>query len=206
MIEDVDSALEALIRRLPLTEEQLDVSFAWPGSLSQLALRRPTVDLFMWDAHYNGKSSGSGALARRNSDGTVSRRLIDPHIDVHYLLSVWCERERDEHRILGQLLNLLLARPQLELPHGGAGRPATIRLERPESRRLDTVWHAMEARLRPAIDVVVTMVADVYDWETAAAVVTEVDQAVVSRPAPEEPALRGRARSAVQYVGRSVQD
>lgn len=177
MLDRLDAALEQLLQNeVPLPTTDFDVSFAWPGGLTQPSMLRPTVNLFLWDANENVRFSVSGIQTLRTEDGTVMRKAPDPFLDVRYLMTAWCERERDEHRLLGRLMAFLMARPSVPLSVGVDTEPtkATIRLERPEARRLDSVWQGMEGRLRPAVDVVVTIQVNVSEWTAAAPVAREV--------------------------------
>jgi hypothetical protein len=107
--------------------------------------------------------------------------------------------------LLGQLLKLVLAVPQIDIPdrEDGTGRTATLHLERPEARRLDAVWHGMESRLRPAVDLVVTTAVDVFDWEGTSTAVQEIKSDVGSLPAAKGRTENGPSRRSVEYIGRA---
>jgi hypothetical protein len=78
-------------------------------------------------------------------------------------LTAWTSRVQDEHELLGRSLAAVLAHPVLRAEHApelsADGEPVTIQVAR-TTGELSDVWSALDGKLRPALDLNVTLAVD----------------------------------------------
>jgi hypothetical protein len=214
LIQFIDEAMEALLRReVPLPEDAVDISFAAPDRAWGAGVTRPTINVFLWDIRRNQLLTSTG-LGQKYSDGQHTlRRPTDPVVDLRYLVTAWASEHRDEHQLLGSVLRCILANsslPENVMPQALAGAPfAKLSLATEEARVPGEFWSSLDGRLKPGLQVVVTLPVGVFDWlpagppATAIAVGTQrmgngAQATGTERVAPEdEPVLRRRRSSGV---------
>lgn len=183
MIQFVDEAIEALLRReVPLPEAAVDISFVAPDRAWGAAVSRPTVNVFLWDVRRNAALSSTG-LGQRFTDGQHAvRRPKDPVIDLRYLVTAWAGDQRDEHQLLGSVLRCVLANsvvPQNTLPKPIAGSPfVRLALATEDVRVPAEFWSSLDGRLKPGLQVVVTLPVSVFEWVPAGPPATAVSLGV----------------------------
>jgi hypothetical protein len=169
LIQFVDEALEALLRlAVPLPEPVADISFAAPDKTWGASVTRPTVNVFLWHIRRNQVLSSTG-LGQRYSDGEHAlRRPTDPVVDLRYLVTAWASDERDEHQLLGSVLRCVLA--NASLPTGVLSGPLAeapfvkLALAGDEARATGEFWTSLDGRLKPGLQVVVTLPVAVFEW------------------------------------------
>jgi hypothetical protein len=183
LIQFVDEAIEALLRReVPLPEAAVDISFVAPDRAWGAAVSRPTVNVFLWDVRRNAALSSTG-LGQRYTDGQHAvRRPKDPVIDLRYLVTAWAGDQRDEHQLLGSVLRCVLANstmPQNALPEALAGSPfVKLALATEDVRVPAEFWSSLDGRLKPGLQVVVTLPVSVFHWVPAGPPATAVSLGV----------------------------
>lgn len=192
MINFIDRALEQFLRdQVPLPESSIGVSFETPDKAWGSALNRPTVNVFLWDLSRSSQTALTGLDQRRSDDG-IERRLVNPAVDFHYLITAWATEVRDEHQLLGSILQSVMSRGQLppdSLPAGTIEGPGKISLASSDDHMPGEFWSALGGRLKPGLQLKVTASLPVYDWQTAAAPPTSIDLGVDSSvPVPVVPA------------------
>lgn len=167
MLHLLDETLERFLRAsVPLPERDVDVSFEAPDRDWSAGVNRPTVNLFLWDVRRNLAEQDAGVLVDRDEDGRTVRRPPLPRLDCRYLVTAWTTEVRDEHSLLGDVLQTLMLTPVLVAEHltGAAAdlRPLpTLRVGQPEGNDATDFWSALGGRLKPGLDLVVTTTLDV---------------------------------------------
>jgi hypothetical protein len=191
VIQLVDRAIEQFLREsVPLPENSVDVSFDAPDRTWGAAITRPTVNIFLWEVTRNPSLGQSGLLQRRLPDGSVERRPTNPVVDLHYLITAWASEQRDEHQLLGAILTCVLAHsvlPTTALPEQLSDTSwITMGLATHEKRAPGEFWSALDGRLKPGLELELSLPLDVFRWTPAATPTEQVG--VQFAPMPERPA------------------
>ncbi len=191
MIQLVDRAVEQFLRQaVPLPENSVDVSFDAPDRTWGAAITRPTVNVFLWEVTRNPSFGQAGMLQRRGPDGRVERRPANPVVDLHYLITAWASEQRDEHQLLGSILACVLAHsvlPTSALPEQLAETSwITMSLATHEKRAPGEFWSALDGRLKPGLELELSLPLDVFTWEPAATPTESVGVALGPMPANED--------------------
>lgn len=193
MIQLVDRAVEQFLRQaVPLPENAVDVSFDAPDRTWGAAITRPTVNIFLWEVTRNPAFAQAGLLQRRGADGRVERRPSSPVVDLHYLITAWAAEQRDEHELLGSILSCVLAHsvlPTEALPEQLAATSwITVSLASHEKRAPGEFWSALDGRLKPGLELELSLPLDVFTWEPTAAPAESIGVGLSPMPAPPKPA------------------
>lgn len=217
MIEHVDRAVERFFRtRAPLEESAVAVSFATPDREWSAARSRPTVDVFLWDVSRSPKALRAGMEQRVDDAGARQRRPTTPVVDLHYVVSAWASEPRDEHQLLGSLLECVLAHPRLPedvLDGPLAGVRCGLDLAPPGTRAPGELWGAFAGGPRPVLHVAVNLPFEVFRWLETAPPADTVEVGVTPRrlvpagPDDDAPVLvRRRRDGAVVMEGKPGRD
>ncbi len=215
MIQLVDQAIERFLRQcVPLPEATIELSFEAPDKAWGAAVTRPTVNLFLWQVKRNAARSQTGLQQRESADGGIQRRPASPVVDMHYLVTTWASELDDEHLLLGSILTCLLSYSTLpdehvpdELPRDGA---LGVALASDGLRSPGEFWSALGGRLKPGLEIEVTVPIDVYAWAMTPApvdslILTSETMLQRTRPRPAVPAaprLTRRRTGTSTVVGR----
>ena len=220
LIQFIDEAVEAHLRReVPLPESSVDISFAAPDRAWGAAVTRPTVNIFLWDIRRNTTRTTAG-MAQQGADGQVERRPTNPVIDLRYVVTAWAAEHRDEHQLLGSVLTCILAHssvaPDILPPQLPTTSSLSLGLASEEARVTGEFWSSLDGRLKPGLQVVVSIPLDIFGWVAAGPPTASVGVAAqrMRQPPPDlgkarptsvyEPALRRRRSSgALTMEGRS---
>jgi hypothetical protein len=166
MLHLLDETLENFLRTVvPLPARDVDIAFDAPdGEWSAALSTRPTVDLYLWDIRPNLAEREFGEMVLED-DGRRYRRDPLPRVDCRYLVTAWTSEVRDEHSLLGDVLNALLLHPVIDAEHlQGAFseiRPLpTLRLRSGDGSENSDFWSALGGQLKPGLDLVVTVTVD----------------------------------------------
>jgi hypothetical protein len=175
-IRVVDESLERLLRaELPLPAEVGDVSFEQPTGTWSAQLSRLTVNLFLYDVGRSTQPSRS-PMRRVAEDGTGQRRVPLPMVRLGYLVSAWAGSPRDEHQLLGEVINRLAGLPGLPeryLPEQ-IGTSIDLSFGEDEQNRLRDLWTAVGGQLKASFTLQVHLPADAFGWTAEAPAVAEV--------------------------------
>jgi hypothetical protein len=218
VIQHVDRALERLLRLSPaLGESLVDISFDAPDRTWGAARTRPTVNAFLWEISRNPmyRSAGVQLLRDVDSGAVVGRRPVTPVVDLHYMLTAWTTEKRDEHQLLGALVECVLAHQELPdgvLPEPLAGKKCRLQLAPHEKRPPGEFWSALDGRLRPGVQLEISIPLEVFSWTPMAPPPTSVAVSASRLPEPvgppDEPGRAGlarrRANGAVVMEGRTA--
>ncbi len=186
MIDDLDKTLEELLKRElpPSIVSQVTISFATPDDqFPPTSVSLPAIDLFLYDVRENRDLRTNEWIVERRSDGTVSKRRPPVRVECSYLVTAWASDSsttpaRDEHRLLGEVMMVLLRHPTIpaEILQGGLkGQepplPA-ITLQPGRLQSLGEFWQALGGKPKAALNYTVTFSAEVHR-PVEAEVVTE---------------------------------
>lgn len=191
MIHLLDSTLETLLmHELPADLVSPDgptpvtVSFATPDSqFPPTAVTLPAIDLFLYDVRENRDLRSSEWIVERQTGGQVSRRRPPVRVDCAYLVTAWAsdgspDPAGDEHRLLGEVMRVLLRHPTIPEAALDAGlqgqQPAlpTISLRDGRLQGPSDLWQALGGKPRAALHYTVTLSIEP-EAPTTAPLVTE---------------------------------
>ena len=176
MINDLDKTLEELLERElpPALVDQVTISFATPDDqFPPSSVTLPAIDLFLYDVRENRELRSNEWVVERNGDGTASRKRAPVRVECSYLITAWASESsttpaRDEHRLLGEVMQVLLRHPTIPEPvlQGSlAGQepplPA-ITLQPGHLQSLGEFWQALGGKPKAALNYTVTIGMDVH--------------------------------------------
>jgi hypothetical protein len=179
VIHLVDRAVEQFLRQaVPLPDNAVDVSFDAPDRTWGAAITRPTVNIFLWEVTRNPSVAHAGLQQRRGPEGRVERRPTPPVVDLHYLITAWAAEQRDEHQLLGAILACVLSHtvlPASSLPEALAETSwITMSLAAHEKRAPGEFWSALDGRLKPGLELELSLPLDVFTWQPTAVPIASV--------------------------------
>ena len=205
MIQEVDAALEALIRRDVLNGSRVEVVFDAPTKDWAARRNAPTVNLYLYDIREDlSRREVSPQPFRENGSPFVKEHRLPPRrFRLQYLITAWTQRPEDEHRLLAGCLATLVRNESMpedlvtgslkDLPY-----PVILHvaLPLPPERSIADVWTALGGELKPSLDLTVIAALDASWREPAAAPVLEGPVLGVGGPGiDEEQRGRGGRRS-----------
>ncbi len=201
VIHFIDEAIERLLRReVPLPEASVDISFAAPDRAWGAGLTRPTVNVFLWDVRRNTVRT-TGGLAQQAVNGQVARRPSSPVVDLRYLVTAWAADHRDEHQLLGSVLVCVLANSSVPAEDLPSQLPTTsslsLSLASEEARVPGEFWSSLDGRLKPGLQIVVSLPLEIFSWVPAGPPVTSVSV---------EPQRRAHRQASAPAGGASTGD
>jgi hypothetical protein len=171
MIHDLDKTMEELLKRelSPLMAEQLAISFAAPDSdFPPPSVKLPAVDLFLYDVRENLELRNRQWVVERSEDGKASKKRLPVRVDCSYLITAWASdssntRPLDEHRLLSEVMTVLLRHPILPEPvlQGSLKNqepplPATT-LQPGRLQSVAEFWQALGGKPKAALNYTVTI-------------------------------------------------
>jgi hypothetical protein len=169
MIRDLDATIEALLqqRAEPGSElAQAEVSFEIPDGDWRSGLDTLTVNCYLYDIRENRDMRTNEPLLQRNGS-TAGRRRPPVRIDCSYCITAWSpatsESTLDEHRLLSQILLVLLRHPVIPagLLQGSLVNqipPYPTVIASPDGvKDQPDFWGALDQQLKPSLNYVVTL-------------------------------------------------
>jgi hypothetical protein len=168
MISELDESIRrVLIEEGGLDPAEIDIRFEIPDRDWAASISRPTVNCYLFDIHENRQLRGAGWYVEGNGRQARTRRP-PMRINLSYLITAWTKAVEDEHRLLWQVLATLAHFP--EFPKAKLqGALAEIEGEIPTMiaqpdggplRSPGEFWSALENKLKPSINYVVTLPLD----------------------------------------------
>ncbi|MDQ3855478.1 MAG: DUF4255 domain-containing protein [Chloroflexota bacterium] len=171
MLADLDRTLEELLRRElpPELVSQVAITFATPDAqFPPASVTLPAIDLFLYDLRENRGLRSTEWLVERHADGTATRQRPPARVDCSYLVTAWASDStttptQDEHRILGEVMRVLLAHPTIpaEALQGDLrGQEPPLPASSLQPGHLQSIaefWQALGGRPRAALSYTVTI-------------------------------------------------
>lgn len=183
MFADVNRTIEALLKaELPANVAgQVSISFATPDeTFPPNGLSLPAINLFLFEIYENAELRTVEPLVERRADGAVVRAPPPVHVDCHYLVTAFAEKqlgsEMEEQYILGATLTVLLRYRTLPAPvlQGSlAGKTPPVRAA--AARRGASgaeLWQVLKGKPRACFHYTLTVPLDVAAAEPGAVPVT----------------------------------
>ena len=164
MFHLLDEVLEAHLRNTVPLDRAIDVSFAIPDREWSTGLARPTISAYLWDIKRDDKRN-VGGVELVNRGTTKMRRLVSPRVRVSYFLSVFTGDQRDEHVLLGRLLQGVMKSREISqdiIPAGLTTPGARIELAiaASEGNIARDFWSGVAGRYRPGLDLQIILPVD----------------------------------------------
>jgi hypothetical protein len=181
VINDLDQTLkQLLIQKVPLDPTEVNIKFEAPDREWAASQSKPTINVYLYDMRENHELRSYEWNVER-SHGTATRKKTPTRLDLSYLITVWTKDIADEHRLLGQITIALMRHPFLpeELFEGilkGLEYPVHTSTAQPDGllKGPGDFWTALENKLKPSINYVVTLPVDLAIAVTAPIVSTKV--------------------------------
>jgi len=171
MLQDLDSTLKVMLQHeLPTPlNDQIAISFDTPDDqFPPASVTPPAIDLFLYDVRENRDLRSNEWSLQRESDGTAQRSMPLVRVDCSYLITAWPSqstpnRAADEHRLLSEVMQVLLRFPKLpdyylqgsltaqELP-----LPTAV-LQPGHLQSLGEFWQALGGKPKAALNYTVTI-------------------------------------------------
>ncbi len=170
MFQDLDETLATLLTR-ELTATNLAVSFATPDNeFPPVEVTLPAIDLFLYDIRENMELHSNDWYHERQN-GRILRHKAPIRVDCSYLITAWSSSTNaieDEHRLLGEVMKVLLRYRQLpdDVLQGelvGLLPPVRARVVRQGYlQSLGEFWQAMGGKPKASLHYTLTVSADVF--------------------------------------------
>lgn len=177
MIRDLDTTIQALLETRASAGSELDnaeISFDIPDADWRGALDTLTINCYLYDISENRELRTNEQLIHRSADGSrATRRPAPVRIDCAYCITAWSpatdESVLEEHRVLSQVLRLLLQNPTIpaDVLQGSlvsqiAPYPTVI--ASPEGmKNQPEFWGALDQQLKPSLNYVITLALQLDD-------------------------------------------
>jgi Pvc16 N-terminal domain len=162
LLHALNHSLEAFLRHdVPLPGIELDVSFKTPDKEWSGKLTRPTVNLFLHEVRRSQARSVTGTVTRE-TNGVYTREKLAPFVRVRYAVSVWANEPDDEHRVLGQLLSVVISegmipRQFLVSPLDTLGNNVELAIAGDDLHATLNVWSALQVPPRATLELVAVL-------------------------------------------------
>jgi hypothetical protein len=212
MIQEVDAALDALVRRDVLNGSRVEVVFDAPTKDWAARRNAPTINLYLYDIREDlSRRQVQRQPVRDAATSFVTEHRMPPRrFRLSYLVTCWTQRPEDEHRLLSACLATFVRNEivPLDLVTGSlAASPypviLSVALPLPAERSIADVWSALGGELKPSLDLTAIAPLDVAWSEPAAAPVVEGPVLGVGGPGiPAERSARSRSRRG--RIGREL--
>jgi hypothetical protein len=180
MIQEVDQAIEALVRRDALNGSRVEVLFDAPTKDWVARRNAPTLDIYLYDIREDtSRRQIVPELMRDQATRIAGERRMPPRrFRLSYLVTAWTQRPEDEHRLLSSCLAAFVRNETIpaDLVTGSlaaSAYPVILSVSMPvgPDRSIADVWSAMGGELKPSLDLVATAPLDAsWSWPVAAPV------------------------------------
>ena len=164
MLHLLDEVLETHLRNIVPLDRSIDVSFAIPDREWSTGLARPTISAYLWDIKRDDKRN-VGGVELVNRGATKVRRLVSPRARVSYFLSVFTGDQRDEHVLLGRLLQGVMKSREISqdiIPIGltTPGARVELTIGASEGHIARDFWSGVDGKYRPGLDLQIILPVD----------------------------------------------
>jgi hypothetical protein len=182
MIQEVDAALEALVRRDALNGARVEVVFDAPTKEWVARRNAPTINLYLYDIREDLSRRQVARVPFRDAGTSfvTEHRMPPRRFRLSYLVTAWTQRPEDEHRLLSACLTTLVRNEiiPLDLTSGSLAASdypviLSVALPLPAERSIADVWSALGGELKPSLDLTAIAPLDTAWSEPAAKPVLE---------------------------------
>jgi hypothetical protein len=193
VIRDLDLTIQALLESQAPAGSELasaEVVFDLPDAAWRAHLGELTVNCYLYDIRENAELRTQEPMLQRSGDGTRAARVRPPaRIDCSYCITAWSvatdEPVLEEHRVLGQVLRILLRNPTISVPllQGSLATQIppypTVIAAADGLRNQAEFWGALDQPLKPSLNYVVTLALMLDDELSEAELPPAVEEVVV---------------------------
>lgn len=195
MLDLIDATLEAFFRAtVPLSAQDVDVSFEPPDRDWSAKLTRPTVNLFLWDIRRSTDRARAG-VEEIERDGQLVRRAPLPRIELRFLATAWTSDHGDERALLSGLMRSMLAHgeiPETFVSEPLRGLPSPQLLMARAGDEQPDLGAVLDGQLKPGIAAMVITAVDTDVYTPAGPPVEVFDLRLSLRDAGQRPAFAAR--------------
>lgn len=171
MIRDLDATIEELITTRAEAGSELaaaDISFEIPDATWRSGLTNLTVNCYLYDVHENLEMRTYEPIVQRDTDNSLlAVRQAPRRINCAYCITAWSTATTDavleEHRVLGQILRVLLTFPTLpadtlqgSLTDQIPPYPTVVASSDGMKNNPD-FWGALDQQLKPSLNYIITL-------------------------------------------------
>ena len=193
MIRDLDDTIQQLLETQAPAGSELDgadINFDLPDADWRAGLDALTVNCYLYDIRENVDLRTFEPPIQRSADGTRAiRRQAPVRIDCAYCITAWSaaadESILDEHRLLGQVLRVLLLNPTI--PSGVLQGslvdqipPFPTVIASPDGvKNQPEFWGALDQQLKPSLNYVITLAVSLDESPPEASMPPVVEEVMV---------------------------
>ena len=167
MIGDLDKTLKLLLENeLAHLATAVDVTFVPPDE--KFKPTAPTIDLFVYDVRENRDLRSNEWLLEKQGNRQATRKRAPVRVDCSYLITAWAGDPESEHRLLGEVMRVLLNHPTIPdgiLQDDLAGQTPplpTATLQPGRLQSLGEFWQALGGKPKAALNYTVTIGVQVH--------------------------------------------
>ncbi|HEY7034052.1 MAG TPA: Pvc16 family protein [Thermomicrobiales bacterium] len=165
MLDALDETIKAVLRELGgLDPDEVDIAFDAPDREWAARVGKPTVNCYLYDIRENLDLRSTEWTVERQSNGKAVTKQAPRRFDLSYVCTAWTADVEDEHRLLWRVLATMIRCPELprHLLQGSLAQvewPVITEVAQPDGLLRDPadVWSALDNRIRPSVNVVVTL-------------------------------------------------
>ena len=181
MIHEVTESLEAFLKQPGLDPPLRDAAIRFDRPTDPFSIDQTTVDLFLFEIRENLELRSNEPVVRR----VAGQSLVEPppyRVTCLYLVTAWpvsgTDLPKQEHQLLGQLLQLFAGAPVLPSAFLTPNLllqepPLPMLLVQPDGvRNPAEFWAAIGNRIRPSLLLSVTVSLQVFDTAEYPSVIT----------------------------------
>jgi len=193
MIRDLDETIRELLTDQAPGGSELsgaEISFDLPDAEWRSGLETLTVNCYLYDIRENRELRTTEPPIQRSADGTRAvRRQAPVRIDCAYCVTAWSLSEDEpvleEHRVVSQVLTILLRNPTLPtgvLQGSMADQipPYPTIIAAPDGvKNQPEFWGALDQQLKPSLNYVITLAVSLDESPPEAAMPPVVEEVMV---------------------------
>jgi hypothetical protein len=166
MLDALDESIKAVLRELGgLDPDEVDVAFDAPDREWAAKVGKPTVNCYLYDIRENLDLRAAEWSYKRQANGrSVEKKFVPRRFDLSYVCTAWTADVEDEHRLIWRVLATMIRCPEIPRIHlrgplADLQWPVITEVAQPDGLLRDPadVWSALDNRIRPSINVVVTL-------------------------------------------------
>jgi hypothetical protein len=197
MIRDLDVTIQSMLATLAPPGSVLasaDVTFDLPDAEWRSGISSLTVNCYLYDVRENREMRTNERLVQRSDTGTpMALRQPPVRIDCTYCITAWSPADNEsvleEHRLLSQVLRLLLQNPTIP---GSVLQGSLVTQIPPYPRviagpdnikNLPEFWGALDQQLKPSLNYTITLALLLDEEPPADAVLDLVEEVHVDAEA-----------------------
>jgi hypothetical protein len=169
VLDALDETLKSVLREIGgLEADEVDIAFDAPDREWAGRVGKPTVNCYLYDVRENLELRGTEWVVERQPNGKMAaKRQVPRRFDLSYVCTAWTADIEDEHRLLWRILATMIRCPEiprhlLQGPLAQISWPIITEVAQPDGLLRDPadVWSALDNRIRPSVNVVVTLPLD----------------------------------------------